>query len=340
MRMFYKFLISIGLLFTSYISLAQNITTTIGSVSGCVGDTVVVPVQVTMATGISISAISFAIDYDTTKFRCISSVTSLNSSISNGFLNNCGFFSNLIPGSAPFTSTTRRQFRAAWFQLVPVAFNGVMFRMRFIVLASTTGSSPISWYIEPGTATEYADESADIIPNCTFVNGSITADGGSILTQPNGNTNIQAGGFTSFTVTATAGATFQWQSQVPGGNWINLNNIPPYSGVTTNNLQILNAPFDLDSTLFRVIVTGTGCPVFNIQFSNVLQLFVNFFQVPIVNTCLGDTVSVPIKNPIINGIANAFLTLQYNPDSLVYVGFSNLNPVLNGMSITGGVEVS
>ncbi|MFM7496909.1 MAG: hypothetical protein ACKO17_02065, partial [Bacteroidota bacterium] len=46
---------------------AQNINTTLGSVTGvCVGDTVVVPVTVTMGTGISTSAISMAIDYDTT----------------------------------------------------------------------------------------------------------------------------------------------------------------------------------------------------------------------------------------------------------------------------------
>ncbi|MFM7030988.1 MAG: hypothetical protein ACKOX4_00545, partial [Bacteroidota bacterium] len=41
-----------------------NISTTIGSVSGCVGDTVIVPVTISMASGISTAAISMAIDYD------------------------------------------------------------------------------------------------------------------------------------------------------------------------------------------------------------------------------------------------------------------------------------
>jgi len=75
---------------------AQSINTTLGTVTGvCVGDTVVVPVTVTMASGISTSAISMAIDYDTTKLRCISSVTSLNSNIATGFLSNCGLFFQL-----------------------------------------------------------------------------------------------------------------------------------------------------------------------------------------------------------------------------------------------------
>lgn len=143
MTRFYKLLISIGLFFASYNSLAQNITTIIGSVSGgCVGDTVLVPISISMGSGIAFSAVSISIDYDTTKLRCLSSVTAVNSIIAAGFLSNCGLFSNLNPGVAPFTSTTRRQFRAAWFSLVPVSFNGLMFRMRFVVLGNTNGSSP------------------------------------------------------------------------------------------------------------------------------------------------------------------------------------------------------
>ena len=96
---------------------AQNITATIGSVNSstcAVGDTLVIPVTAVMGTGISTSAISFAIDYDSTKLQCISSVTGLNSAISAGFLSNCGLFSNLSP-NAPYNASTRRQFRAVCF---------------------------------------------------------------------------------------------------------------------------------------------------------------------------------------------------------------------------------
>ncbi|NBW43421.1 MAG: hypothetical protein EBR29_06370, partial [Sphingobacteriia bacterium] len=65
----------LGLMLQTSLLHAQTISTTLGTVTGaCVGDTVVVPVTVTMASGISTSAISMAIDYDTTKLRCISSV--------------------------------------------------------------------------------------------------------------------------------------------------------------------------------------------------------------------------------------------------------------------------
>jgi uncharacterized protein (TIGR02145 family) len=77
-----------------------------------------------------------------------------------------------------------------------------------------------------------------------------------------------------------------------------------------------------------------GCS--NVFSNTVLLLVKPGIGIPQINSCIGDTVNIPLNNFTLNGVANAFLTLQYNPDSLVYVGFSNLNPVLNGMSITGG----
>ncbi|MFM8512536.1 MAG: cohesin domain-containing protein, partial [Bacteroidota bacterium] len=65
-----------------------NIQTTIGSFNSstcAVGDTIVLPITVNMASGISTAAISMAIDYDTTKLRCISSVTNLNKILPRDF---------------------------------------------------------------------------------------------------------------------------------------------------------------------------------------------------------------------------------------------------------------
>jgi len=333
MRWFYNFLIIIFLIFASYNSLAQNITTTIGSVSSClnVGDTLVLPVNISMASGISTAAIANVIDYDTTKLRCISAVTNLNSNISTGFLSNCGFFTNQTP-NPPYTASSRRQFRAHWYSLSPVAFNGRMFNLRFVVVA--TGNSLLKWDVATPGNCEYADELAEVIPNCSFVDGSvsISTNPSTLLSQPTGNSTISVGSSTSFSVTASPGTVLQWQILGSNGNWNNLSNVPPYSGVNTSTLSITNAPLGLDSSRYRVVVSSCS----NI-FSNIVLLLVKpGVGVPQINSCFGDTVSIPVSNPAINSVANAFLTLQYNPDSLVYLGFSNLNPVLNGMSITGG----
>jgi hypothetical protein len=199
---------------------AQNITATIGNYNAAncaVGDTVILPITTSMAAGITTSAISLAIDYDTTKLQCISSVTSLNSAISAGFLSNCGNFSNLT-ASAPYSATTRRQFRAAWFALTPVAVNGLMFNLRFRVLA--TGNTPINWDVATSGNCEFADEIADVIPNVSFVNGSVTcgSSGPPPCTPPSatitaaGSTTFCQGGSVALNANTGTGLTYQWKN--------------------------------------------------------------------------------------------------------------------------------
>ena len=271
MRAFYHFLLTIFLFFACFNSHAQNITATIGSPSSClnVGDTLVVPITASMVSGISFTAISIAIDYDTTKLRCISSVTGLNSAISVGFLSNCGHFSNLNPGAVPFTSTTRRQFRAAWFALTPVTVNGTMFNLRFRVLA--TGNTSVRWDVATPGNCEFADEFADVIPNVSWFNSTMSIGGSpsTLLSQPTGNSTISIGSSTSFSVSASPGSVFQWQILGSNGNWSNLSNVPPYSGVNSSTLSITNASMNLDSSRYRVVLAGCS----NV-FSNTVLLLV------------------------------------------------------------------
>ena len=58
-----------------------------------------------------------------------------------------------------------------------------------------------------------------------------------------------------------------------------------------------------------------------------------------VNSCIGDTVSSTIRHSNLVHVANASLRLLFNPDSLVYVGFTTLSPAFSGMAIneTNGV---
>jgi uncharacterized protein (TIGR02145 family) len=58
--------------------------------------------------------------------------------------------------------------------------------------------------------------------------------------------------------------------------------------------------------------------------------------IPPTTSCLNDTSEVTITHPTLNGVANAALRLNYNPDSLTYVGFTNVHPNFSGMTITGG----
>jgi len=233
-----------------------NITTTIGSFNSsfcAVGDTLILPITINMATGISTSAISMAIDYDTTKLRCISSVTNLNTNIAAGFLSNCGFFTSQNP-NPPYTASSRRQFRAAWFNLVPVAFNGLMFDLRFVVVA--TGNSSVKWDVATPGNCEYADELADVIPNCSFVDGSITCGGstpancGITLSSAAGTTSqslCQGTAITAITYN-TVSATGATVTGLPAG----------VSGVWAANAVTISGTPTATGT-FNYTVTLTGC---------------------------------------------------------------------------------
>jgi hypothetical protein len=157
-----------------------NVITQLASVvSGCnIGDTVVVPVTATMASGISSSAMSLAIDFDTTKLRPIftgttnrSYVFDLNSAVSSGFLSNYTTFSNLSPNGV-YASPTRMQMRMAWFNLTPATVNGLLFNLKFVVRG--TGSSVLRWDTATAGNCEWADEFADIIADQYYCNGGVT----------------------------------------------------------------------------------------------------------------------------------------------------------------------
>lgn len=342
MRQIFSFLgaLLLGLILQTSGVYAQSINTSLGTVTGvCVGDTVVVPVTVTIASGISTSAISMAIDYDTTKLRCISSVTSLNSNIATGFLSNCGLFANLNPGTAPFTPTTRRQFRAAWFALTPVSFSGLMFNLRFVALASTSGSTPIAWDLNTPGNCEFADELAEVIPNCTFVNGSSTiASPASISAQPSGSTSIAAGANTSFTVSAAGSPTYQWQELTVGGSWSNISNGGVYGGATTATLTITSATVALNGNQYRVIVTGgCGSPVTSTALTlSVTSANATGLTAGNENGCQGDTVLIPISVSGLNA-TTAFSFKLNLPTGITYVGLAN---VVSGLSLATGSVAS
>ncbi|MFM8317195.1 MAG: cohesin domain-containing protein, partial [Bacteroidota bacterium] len=166
-------------------------STTIGSVSGCVGDTVLVPV--TIQNGFGIASISMAIGYDPSKLACTNGVANVNSAIANSLLTNCGTFNGVS------------QFRAAWFDLNPVNLNGNLFTMKFVVLAP--GTHALSWDLATPGNCEYTDAAADVIPGTSWNNGNVTLGSGccSVFASitPAGSTSICQG--SSVTLNATSG---------------------------------------------------------------------------------------------------------------------------------------
>ncbi|RZM29928.1 MAG: hypothetical protein EOO88_02865, partial [Pedobacter sp.] len=80
----------------------------------------------------------------------------------------------------------------------------------------------------------------------------------SITTQPV-NTSVNVGGNTTITAPAANATSYQWQVNT-GSGFINLPNVPPYSGATTTTLTITNATLGMDGFVYRLIATGSCSP--------------------------------------------------------------------------------
>ncbi|MFM8317867.1 MAG: hypothetical protein ACKOAV_05790, partial [Bacteroidota bacterium] len=209
-------------------ALAQfNIQTTIGSYnsSNCaIGDTIILPVTINMAPGIRIGAFSLAIDFDTSKLRCIPTVpggnryaSNIESQFAGGLLSNVTIFSNLNP-NPPFNQTARRQFRAVWSSLTSAYLNGIMFNLRFVVLS--TGNSTLKWDLFTTGRCEYGNAAMAVVGNVSFVNGDVLCGAPSPPPCNPPVINVTAGGPTTFCqgdsvvlrVDTSSNFTYQWRN--------------------------------------------------------------------------------------------------------------------------------
>jgi hypothetical protein len=159
-----------SLFFTTHNVFGQNVSAQIGnytSTSCQPGDTISIPVTITSAPGISVSAISLAIEYDTSKLECLNHITGLNPVLSGAFIGNCGNFTNL--GTS--YNLTGKQFRVSWYQLNPVQLSGLAFNLSFRVLSP--GSSSIQWDLQTPEVCGFYNELAEEISQVSYQNGSI-----------------------------------------------------------------------------------------------------------------------------------------------------------------------
>jgi Fungalysin metallopeptidase (M36)/Secretion system C-terminal sorting domain/Fungalysin/Thermolysin Propeptide Motif len=96
----------------------------------------------------------------------------------------------------------------------------------------------------------------DLISNAATLNINTPV---TINTQPLNRSGC-AGSNVSFVVAATGTSlSYQWQVSVNGGQFINLPNGNPYSGVNTNVLSISGVTSDMNGYTYRVIVSGPPC---------------------------------------------------------------------------------
>jgi hypothetical protein len=225
---------------------AQAPVVALGSVPGCAGDTVNVPINVSNFT--NISAVSLEINYDSSALRYVD----FNSSSLTG---------NLIVNNPSVGGVPTSRVLLSWFSLTPAVVgsgSGLLMNLRFVLQAAPPRA--LSFNVAVPGQCELADVNGDVIAGALFTNGGVTAPAtfASISTQPPAALSLASGASGSIAVTATNVQAYQWQ-QFTSGQWTNLTNAGFFAGVTTNTLQFNSVTPALNGAIFRVGVSG-GCP--------------------------------------------------------------------------------
>ncbi len=256
-------LLMIGLMTLSLSSKAEIITT-LGTISTCPNQDILVPINVQNFTGVAAASLQFT--YDTNVMDPIlcnigGNLTlcyqNLNPAINGIFLCNeldgvvtVGFF--VISGTINIG-------------------NGLMVNLRFHT-KTQNGYTPLTWSPDPNLC-NYSDANFNLLP-ATFINGNVHTSP-SISQQPV-NLTVIPGANGSFSLTAVETNSYQWQVSTDGGIiFNNLVNNTVYSGVNSNTLNFTGATTGMSGYKYRCQLTGNCTSPYNTTYSNVVTLTVS-----------------------------------------------------------------
>ena len=303
---------------------AQAPVVALGSVPGCAGDTVNVPINVSNFT--NISAVSLEINYDSSALRYVD----FNSSSLTG---------NLIVNNPSVGGVPTSRVLLSWFSLTPAVVgsgSGLLMNLRFVLQAAPPRA--LSFNVAVPGQCELADVNGDVIAGALFTNGGVTAPAtfASISTQPPAALSLASGASGSIAVTATNVQAYQWQ-QFTSGQWTNLTNAGFFAGVTTNTLQFNSVTPALNGAIFRVGVSG-GCP-FPSYSSNCTLTVTQVGNIDValgtVAACPGDTISLPVTvSTAVSNAAGINFGIIYPASGLTYVGVANRAAGLSSLTAT------
>jgi hypothetical protein len=284
---------------------SQNATATLGTITACPPDMVLVPVDVTNF--IDVAAMTIFIGYDTNTTSFIS-LANINSQIPGGL----------------FAFASNGQIGISYSDITPFSItNGKLFdlQMQFLV-----DSSLLTF----NTGTEIANSNLEVIPLDTFDGGifnaiTITSQPDSIQAYP--NTDV------TFTVIATGNIQYQWQENA-GSGWTDLQNSFPYSGTNTPTLTIQDVSLSFDNYTYRCVLSTDNCEVI----SDIALLEVqNAYPVATIGTvtsCPESFASVPLFVGDFYDVVHFIFNISYDTSVAEFQSLENIYSDLLQGSLT------
>jgi hypothetical protein len=278
---------------------SQNATATLGNSTACIGENILVPIDVTDF--FSVGAMTFYIGFDTNAVEFLS-IENINSA---------------IPGSVSANSKNG-QLGIVYSYTEPFDLSGEkLFDISFSYLGL---SSPLLF--NPGT--EIATTNLEIIPLVT--NPGSVANSIQLIDQPD-SVQSYPDNDVIFGITTESDNTFQWQENT-GNGWINLQNNSTYSGVETDTLSVADVTIDFNGYIYRCVLTAGEC----VEISDVALLEVaTAFPVAtlgFVNSCPDSQILESLNVVDFFDVVEFTFNISYDTSNLIFVTLENINPEL------------
>ncbi|MBK7964989.1 MAG: hypothetical protein IPK10_06685 [Bacteroidetes bacterium] len=159
-------------------------------------------------------------------------------------------------------------------------------------------------------------------PSCLFSGCALPTP--QITTQPT-SVNVCELSTIELTVVANNVTSYQWQQNI-SGTWVNVLDTLPYSGSTTDTLRITSAPFILNASVYRCVVSGQAPPqaISTSATVSLIRLPAITAQTPARAICEGANVSFSVST------VGAGLTFQWQTyTGSNWVNLSNTPPYSN-----------
>ncbi len=287
------------LLLQPMIMKSQNATATLGNITSCAGENVLVPLDVMDFN--DVGAMTIYIGYDTNAAEFLS-IVNINPS---------------IPGSVSYNAEDG-QINIAYSYITPFYITGEkLFDLSFSFL----GDSTLLPFL-PGT--EIANTNLEIIPVDTF-DGSI-ANSIQIINQPD-NVQSYPDNDVIFRVTSAGNPLYQWQENT-GSGFSDLQNNSVYSGVTNDTLTIYDVPLSFNGYTYRCVLTADEC--IEITDTALLEVAMAFpvASLGYTHSCPGNEFNEPILVGDFYDVIEFTFNISFDTNSLTYLELVNIYPDL------------
>ena len=276
-------------LLLAWVVLPQNVFSQpklkIGHYKGCSNTEMLIPIVVVDFE--EISALTLFIDVDSDNVEYVG-LENINDAFSNG---------DFIGGD-----NVEGQITLNWFSMTAANVDsGLMCNMRVLLKQDTVNFNFLN-------NCEIVQYPLTVIEDVEYFNGSIFAMNNFAI-DPFSQTILEGSPATIKMLELTEDISCQWQ-EISGETWINLENTPPYTGVLTSQLSIESVTVEMNSSLFRVLLSNDVCS----DGSNESELLVTPSSVNELNRQSNDKPFSVYPNPVDDNLKCLFASNIQNAD--------------------------